>query len=146
MQTFLSNINLRLSCYFCKFKKENYAADLTLGDAWKIEKVKPEWADDRGTSLFIVRSRKGYELLDQLPESFIYSETDYEAWTKFNSAIVNASPFRIERDKFFQQFERKEVSDFWLEQKKIFGKRKWRYISKRIIKILDMEKFVRQKL
>ncbi len=146
MQTFLSDINLRLSCYFCKFKKENYAADLTLGDAWKIEKVKPEWADDRGTSLFIVRSRKGYELLDQLPESFIYSETDYVAWTKFNSAIVNASPFRIERDNFFQQFERKETSDFWIDQKKIFEKRNWRYISKKIIKKLGIEKFVRQKL
>lgn len=35
MRAFLRNASLRDSCYYCKFKKENKCADITLADFWR---------------------------------------------------------------------------------------------------------------
>lgn len=63
MRIFLSNKNIRPVCYECQFKDEQCYSDITLGDAWKVEKEKPKWADYKGISVFIVRSTKGEKLL-----------------------------------------------------------------------------------
>ena len=62
MQLFLANICLRPSCHSCRFKEFPRPADLTIGDAWGIEKHMPDLDDDRGTSVVLVNSRKGRDL------------------------------------------------------------------------------------
>lgn len=145
MRTYLSDLNVRLSCYFCEFKDTNYAADITLGDAWKIEKEKPEWADNKGTSFFVIRSQKGAELLEQLPDTFTYAETDYDMWAMLNPSIIKATTFNIGRDFFFQQFRNQEQTDFWIKQKKVPAKIRMRYETKKILRIVGLEKIVRQR-
>ena len=41
-------------------------SDLTLGDAWGIEKYMPEMDDDRGTSAVVINSEKGAYLWDAI--------------------------------------------------------------------------------
>ncbi|MGM9661063.1 MAG: Coenzyme F420 hydrogenase/dehydrogenase, beta subunit C-terminal domain [Faecousia sp.] len=66
MNLFLENICLRPSCHSCRFKGFPRSSDLTLGDAWGIDGTMPEMDDDHGTSLVLVNSKKGRELLDQI--------------------------------------------------------------------------------
>lgn len=146
MRTFLSDCNLRLSCYSCKFKDSNYMSDITLGDAWKIEKDKPEWADDKGTSFFVVRSKKGAMLLKQLSDTVAYVETEYKLWTKLNPSIINAANFNLRRDSFFQQYNDQTNKEFWIIQGKMPLKTKGRYFAKRILKITGLEKIARERL
>jgi coenzyme F420-reducing hydrogenase beta subunit len=62
MQLFLNNVCLRESCYKCKFKVLHRKSDITIADFWGIERKNPELFDNRGTSLLLIHSSKGYEL------------------------------------------------------------------------------------
>lgn len=66
MNLFLSDVILRPSCYNCQFKDINRVSDITLGDAWGINKILPIMDDDRGTSLLLVHTEKGAEYVEKL--------------------------------------------------------------------------------
>ncbi|MDC7294803.1 Coenzyme F420 hydrogenase/dehydrogenase, beta subunit C-terminal domain [Butyrivibrio sp. DSM 10294] len=68
MLLFIQNVILRPSCHFCKFKGFPRCSDITLGDAWGIEKKKPEMDDDKGTSVIICNSDKGMNLLEEIED------------------------------------------------------------------------------
>lgn len=144
MRGFLSDKNIRPSCYQCSFKGKNYLSDITLGDAWKIEKDKPEWADDKGTSLFIVRTEKGQKLLNSIPKSFLTAQADYEKWTAFNPSIVYATKRADGRTEFFEDFSRLSTNEFWNKYKKVPIKKSIKYKAKRVLKILRLEKVARK--
>ncbi len=57
-----SHDNMRPSCYFCKFKDRERTGDITLGDFWGIDRIMPEFNDNKGTSLVLVNSDKGERL------------------------------------------------------------------------------------
>ena len=144
MRGFLSDKNIRPSCYQCSFKGKKYLSDITLGDAWKIEKDKPEWADDKGTSLFIVRTEKGQKLLNSIPKSFLTAQADYEKWTAFNPSIVYATKKADGRTEFFEDFSRLSTNEFWNKYKKVPIKKSIKYKAKRVLKILRLEKVARK--
>ena len=54
MKAFLKHLSLRESCTDCKFKKNNRLSDITLADFWRIENVKPELDDGKGTSFLLL--------------------------------------------------------------------------------------------
>ena len=64
MDLFLSDLILRPSCYHCKFKSLDRCSDLTLGDAWGIDKTLPEMDDDKGTSILLIHTDKGREYVN----------------------------------------------------------------------------------
>ncbi|MGN1139133.1 MAG: Coenzyme F420 hydrogenase/dehydrogenase, beta subunit C-terminal domain [Ruminococcus sp.] len=144
MRGFLSDKNIRPSCYRCPFKDKNYLSDITMGDAWKVEKDKPQWADDKGTSLFIVRTEKGQNLINSISESFLSLETDYEKWTAFNPSIVYATDKAEGRSEFFEDFNRLSTTDFWKKYKKVPFKKSVKYKAKQMLKILHLEKLARR--
>ena len=144
MRTFLSDKNIRPSCYDCSFKGQNYYSDITLGDAWKIEKDFPAWADNKGTSFFVVRTYKGEKLLNQVSDVFNYKEIDYEQWKKFNPSLVKATEQPNSRKNFFDGYIKQDAKDFWDHYSKIEIKQYVRYYAKRLLKILRLEKLIRK--
>lgn len=78
MSMFLSNINLRPSCHDCQFKEIPRASDITLGDCWGIENYMPDMDDDGGTSVILVHTSKGEELLNQVKKSIILKEAELD--------------------------------------------------------------------
>lgn len=56
----------RLSCYQCSAREGRSGADMTIGDFWGIEKVRPEWQDPRGVSIVVVHSTRGRSVLSDL--------------------------------------------------------------------------------
>ena len=71
MQLFLRDICLRPSCHSCRFKAVPRLSDLTIGDAWGIEKHMPELDDDRGASVILINSEKGQKLFDRISSRLI---------------------------------------------------------------------------
>ncbi len=68
MNLFTHDSILRPSCHFCKFKGFPRYSDITLGDAWGIEKKKPEMDDDKGTSVIICNNERGRCLLEEIED------------------------------------------------------------------------------
>ena len=144
MRTFLSDNNLRPSCYECLHKDIYYSSDITLGDAWKVEKDKPEWADDKGTSLFIIRSGKGKNLLDDISNDFVYAEVNYEKWTRLNPSIALPTNMPSTRETFFEDFKGMSNGEFWNKYSSVPKKKMIRYKIKCLLKKTGLEKMVRK--
>ncbi len=61
---FHASINLRESCYDCKYSKKPRPADITLGDFWGISEYKKDLNDDKGLSFVLTNNAKGKFLFD----------------------------------------------------------------------------------
>lgn len=59
---YFTNHILRPSCHDCKFCTVERNSDITIGDFWGIEKVKPEIDDGMGTSLAIFHTEKARDI------------------------------------------------------------------------------------
>ena len=108
MRLFLNNIDLRPSCHGCKFKSVGRISDITLGDAWGIEKVNSAFNDDKGTSLVIVQSRKGQELLDAIQDRVFIEEGNIDELLPIQSDARNSVKKHANREQFFNNLNKVE--------------------------------------
>ena len=105
MQAFLKDICLRPSCHACHFKTVHRDSDITLADFWGIQNVLPEMDDDKGTSLVIVHSPKGEELMDQIHERVVTREIDVWSGIKYNPAMTGSARRHPGREEFFARLD-----------------------------------------
>lgn len=108
MRLFLENIDLRPSCHNCSFKSIERLSDLTLGDAWGIESVMQGFADDKGTSLVIVQSKKGQELLDTIHDRVYLKEGNIDDLLPVQADSRNSMKKHANRELFFRELMRTE--------------------------------------
>ena len=103
MRLFLENIDLRPSCHNCMFKSVERCSDLTIGDAWGIEHVMPEFDDGKGTSLVIIQSLKGQELFEKIRNKVFAVEGDLdELWPSHSDSRKSVKP-HANRELFFKK-------------------------------------------
>ena len=103
-QLFSRNIMLRPSCHKCLYANEWRVGDITIGDFWGIDKVNPEFADDKGVSLVLVNTCKGEKLFDEVKESFTCSKQTMEQAKKRQLNLRQPSPKGCKRDEFWGDF------------------------------------------
>lgn len=103
MRAFLSDMILRPSCYNCQSKCGRSQSDITIADFWGINKILPQMDDDKGTSLLLVHTEKGYEALNF--EKMIFADSTYENALKFNPAIEKSATPHKNRKKFFEKLD-----------------------------------------
>lgn len=101
MSAFLRNICLRPSCYKCANKTIHRESDITLADFWGIHTIMPEMDDDKGTSLLIVHSEKGRQLLNSVKGQLILKKADLTEALHYNHSLYSASPCNPKREAFF---------------------------------------------
>ena len=106
MRAFIKNYTLRPSCYSCQFRG-NHGSDLTLGDYWSIEEYHPDLSDNKGTSLILVYSRKGQQLLEGL--DLRTRESRYEDAIKDNPCITIPFSEPANRAGFWKAYQRRGV-------------------------------------
>lgn len=100
MQMFLRDYCLRPSCYECAAKKEKMS-DLTVADFWGIKEAAPEMNDGLGTSLVLIRTKKGQEIFNYISCKMKLKEVTYEAGVKGNPAEYKSCARPSQRDTFF---------------------------------------------
>lgn len=101
---FIANLYLRPSCYNCKFKGIERQTDITLGDFWGIWDLNPKMDDNKGTSLCLIHTPKGKNLLEELEsESKIKSEIiESKDYIKYNESIVKTSTMHPKSEVFLK--------------------------------------------
>ena len=102
MHAFLSDLCLRPSCHECRFKSLDRPSDLTLGDAWGIDKLLPDMDDTRGTSLVLVHSRRGEELLQSVADRMEYRQVDTDRALPPTAYSRRSAPRNPDRERFFE--------------------------------------------
>lgn len=101
MGAFLSNLSLRPICYNCPAKAGRSGADITLGDFWGIENVRPEMDDDRGVSLAFVY---GEDIC--MSSELIAEEIPYEDAVRCNKCMTHSVKEPVNRKYFFSILSR----------------------------------------
>lgn len=101
MKAFLSDLSLRPSCYSCSARNGHASSDITIGDHWAIHSVLPDYDDNQGTSLVLVNTIKGMEIIKQLDINTM--ETDFDSSKKWNGAFYPQTEEHLHRQRFFKQ-------------------------------------------
>lgn len=77
-RVYFRDYTIRPACYSCRFCTTERESDITLGDFWGIEKVKPEMEDGIGTSLVILHSDKAKRIWEEVKGDFRYFRCERE--------------------------------------------------------------------
>lgn len=105
MKGFIQDLYLRPSCHKCKSTGIPRCGDLTLGDFWGIEKIKPDIDYDKGISLVLVNSNKGKSVLSECLGQIEFFKSDLESAIKGNPCIVKSFEPSKKREQFFKDLE-----------------------------------------
>lgn len=140
MAAFLKNMILRPACYQCKTRDLRSNSDITLGDYWGIDSVRPEMNDHNGISIVLVNTEKGKHTLES--KYLRYEETSFEDGFRGNPAIIkSAKPWHSREDFFLKLDSTDSVISLIREKLKPTPKmirvekiQKIKYLPKRFIK------------
>lgn len=101
---YFTGLSLRDSCSNCHFTNLNRIGDLTIGDQWGISKDSP-FEDNKGLSLILVNSQKGYVLLQNVTsEAYIEKCKIEDCMQPQLKMPVTMNP---KRKQFISDYERK---------------------------------------
>ena len=112
MRSFFSDMNVRPSCYDCKFKKRYRVSDFTIWDCYDVKQFSKNF-DDAGTNRVLVHTEKGMKILDEVKDSVKleeYKNLDY--FIADEIAMVKSVPLNPKRTAFFQDYQNMEFDAF----------------------------------
>ncbi len=139
MRCFLSNICLRPSCHKCQFREGRAGADLTVGDAWGVERWMPHMDDDKGTSVVLVNTPRGQRLWEAIICQVRTEQINIETVAANNMVYRNSVSPHSNRTRFFCALNNGADMDALLKLTRKPLHRRVLSIGKRIIKkILGM--------
>lgn len=95
------NLNMRESCYTCKYKNSNNASDITIGDFWGITKVTRKDLT-YGVSALVINTDKGQQIFDAINSRIYKSQRPIEEVYKGNPAFTQSPKKPEARDSFFE--------------------------------------------
>ncbi|MCQ2123220.1 MAG: Coenzyme F420 hydrogenase/dehydrogenase, beta subunit C-terminal domain [Fibrobacter sp.] len=102
MKAFLSDMILRPSCYECSAKNGRSASDISLGDFWGITDIVPEFSDDKGTSMMVINSNHGFNLIDW--DKITYKEVEIAKAIPLCKGMKSGIKVNPKRQVFFSAF------------------------------------------
>ena len=111
MRSFFSDMNVRPSCYDCKFKKRYRVSDLTIWDCYDVKAFSKNFDED-GTNRILVHSALGEKILREIKEWT--KEEPYEDIDKFikdEIAMVKSVDMNPKREAFFADYATMSMGD-----------------------------------
>lgn len=100
---FYKHYILRPSCYVCPFASLDRSGDITIGDAWGIQRTASRFNDDRGCSLVFLNSERGRELFDSVADTIDAEEIDINNFIQPNLKQPSFRP--QDREQFWEAFQ-----------------------------------------
>ena len=95
-------LTLRQSCANCPAKGGRCGSDVTLADFWGIEKVLPDFSDDKGVSLCLCNTEKGNDAYNKL--HVVDKEVSFEEAVANNQSWRKSRILHPKRDVFYKSY------------------------------------------
>lgn len=111
MKGFLAELYNRPSCHHCYCRNLRSGADIVLGDFWGIEKTLPSFDDDRGVSVVIALTEKGFAAVKRLAARCDLMESRLENVASGNRALVGDIVPHAKRQAFFAVVESEDFDE-----------------------------------
>jgi len=129
LRGFLQNLYLRPSCYHCHFRNCKSGSDVTIADFWGIQKLMPDFDDDKGCSLIIEKTQRFQTFLQKDLNIRNISSENYSLVFSGNSALFRDAFPSIHQNIFWKRFkENPEDVCSHIQECTLFPKTtEWRY-------------------
>lgn len=102
---FLQNLNLRRSCYKCKFAKLPRVADFTIGDFWGIEEyTKFPFNKTLGLSCVLINNTKAEEVFNIIAKKMNIKEEPIDIVKQHNGNLINGIRSDAGRKDFYEYY------------------------------------------
>lgn len=99
MKGCMANLYLRPSCHACPEKGGRSLSNLTMGDFWGIDNIRPDLDDDKGISALLVNDLHGKFLLNRTGINLW--QMDYKDVLRFNPTLEKSAVKPKEREMFW---------------------------------------------
>lgn len=110
-QAFLAHLFINDACKECKYSTFPRMGDISIGDFWNIEKLKPELNDHKGTSLLCINSAKAEKLMEEIREKAkVFEYIDFN-FTKHSNWFTNGRTVHPKQDEFYERLESMSFKD-----------------------------------
>ena len=104
MRSFFSNINVRPSCYDCRFKKRYRVSDFTIWDCYDVKAFSRNF-DENGTNRMLVHTAKGEQILDEIRHDVrLEGYNDIDHFIEDEIAMTESVPMNNQRELFFADY------------------------------------------
>lgn len=137
MKGFLKNVYLRPSCYNCPVREGRSMCDIAIGDYWGMPEKFKEFDDDKGTSLVFAYTKKGQDVIENLPIE--NRPTTFEDAIRRNSCYFRSVPEPKQRKWFWNHFNGKNleiIAKACEDDNLSFFKRTFKFAKKKIAVLL----------
>jgi coenzyme F420-reducing hydrogenase beta subunit len=129
---YLHHLYYRPSCFECPFKGIMRVSDFTIADCWGIDKIFPEFDDNKGATTLIVQSKKAKLLFQIIQNALIYRPINAADVMHYNKYSVHCAELNSRTDAFYEDLEkhgfRYSMKKYCGNKKNLFYKAK-QYIS-----------------
>lgn len=105
MKGYYSRLFYRPSCAKCHFACIERCSDITIGDAWGIEAVYPQYDALSGVSLLLMNSSKGAALLNDIKSQMDIKTVDVQWAQNANAQLNRPTQMHKGRSIFFEQLK-----------------------------------------
>lgn len=110
MLSFLRHLNMRPSCFHCRFRNLRSGSDITIGDFWRFTEVHPKIVDDKiGINALIINTEKGRIFVDGI--DFDGCESSWQKIVFGNRQLVMSPWSHINRKKFMESVNKTDDFD-----------------------------------
>lgn len=137
-------LNIRKSCFNCMYRDNNHFSDITLGDFWGIDELEYAVKDNLGVTAFIVNSKKGINIIENVKESLEWMEASFENVAKYNSTVRNSLCEGENRHDFLVDTQKEGIYSAYKKYGSYSGKNKLRrdidYIKWKIKRYFNIKK------
>lgn len=131
---FLSCLILRKSCHSCLVKSYGSVADFTVGDAWRIHEILPEFDDNLGASWICIRTSPGLKWFDKLKDDLVFHPVNYECVWERNPSIIQSAARNPKQHLFNQHLG---VSSIATLAKSFTTPSSWNRLQRKLKNILN---------
>ena len=97
---YFKGLSIRPTCHECNYTNFNRVGDFTIGDFWGIEKVNPDFDDNKGISLVMLNTKKAQEIWNQIKDKFSYFKTNQK--DAFQPQLGEPTPKAEKREAFME--------------------------------------------
>lgn len=130
---YLTHLIFRPSCFHCRFRHLRHVSDFTIADCWGIDKVYPEFDDDKGCTTLMLQNEKAELTFNILKDNIQINRYSRSDVIKYNSHSVKQPTIDPLTEVFYKTYR---DWGFKIAFKQIIKLRRKNALIKRIKKVM----------
>lgn len=102
LRSFFSDVNVRPSCYDCKFKKQHHLTDFSIWDCFDVYKFSKVFDNDKGVTRLLANTDKAMKILDEMKADAVIMEIPVDAAVDGVKEMFHSVRMSPRRQSFFK--------------------------------------------